>query len=599
MKTKVFLPLFFFVCTLPAIVLATILEPDPVVVGSLVIVSFGSVAFLILTVIRYVSDLVRISDEYLHQAHPGKSWLNNFDRLKHNQTKSAKKFKSAAEMIGQLVHPENGIADDKVLLNDPIGKALYDVRAEMEKLKDEDKKQAWVTEGLTQFSSILRNKGEIKEYSQRIISSLVKHLGANQGGLFIEYSKNNERFLELTACYAYDKKKHLDKIILEGQGLLGQCMLEKDFIFITDVPHDYISITSGLGLATPRNIIVAPLNFNNTFCGVIELASFTILQSHHIDFLKKVCEDIASEIVSIKNIEHTRALLDESHALSKELQEREEQMKLNLQQLAATQTEMANKQVELTGTVKEAERRQAELNSYMAAINNTIASAEFDLNGQFKDANEIFLKVMGYSKAELTGKPFDFFMGVDQTTVMMWENLRLGKFFAGEFNIVGSQKQKLSLNGTFNPIFTGGVRPDKIMMFAQFSTQEKEKLNDLTGMVHAFKSALPVIEFNEKFVCKTANEKALKIFGMSRLDLKTKSIMDFIDPYYHATWIKKQLDILNNNSSNCLIPVVTSTRATTYEVNVSVIKNLEGNVSKVIVILVKEVEQMVSVLAVV
>jgi PAS domain S-box-containing protein len=599
MNTKITLSLAFLACTLSGVLVTGFVKADPVISSVLVGLSLLFVAHIMIMVTGYITKLTRASDEFLNQPPAARYGLNNFDKLKDNQAKAAKKFTAAANMISQLAHPEKQIGEDKILLNDPIGKALHDVRVEMEKLKDEDKKQAWIAEGLTQFSTILRSKTELREYSQKILSNLVRHLGANQGGLFIENSSTGERYMELYACYAYDKKKHTEKIINEGQGLLGQCMLEKEFVFLTDIPVDYVNITSGLGLATPRNIVVAPLIFNNTFCGAIELASFDILQPFQVEFLKRVCEDIASEIASIKNIEHTKTLLDESHALSKELQQREEQMKQHLDKLATTQREMASKQTELTTTVKEAERRQAELNSYMAAINNTIASAEFDLEGKFKNANEIFLKVMGYSKDELLGRPFEFFMGTDHASVMMWENLRLGKFFSGEFNMRNSHKQQLSLNGTFNPIFIGGDQPDKIMMFAQFSTQEKEKLNDLTGVVQAFKSALPVIEFNEKFVCKTANELALRIFGFSRLDLKTKSIMDFIDPYYHAAWMKNQQEILEKNSTNCLIPVVTSSQAITYEVNISVIKNLEGQVAKVMVIFVKEVQQMVSVLAVV
>src|SRR5206468_3309538 len=161
-----------------------------------------------------------------------------------------------------------------------------------------------------------------------------KYLKANQGALFIEHEDSeDERYLELTASYAYDRQKFVETKIFEGEGLLGQCMLEKNYIFITDIPRNYVKINSGLGAATPKAITVAPLVYNRKFYGVIELASFETLQSYQVEFLKKVCEIIASEISALKNIEHTKVLLNESTMMARELQIREVEMKRNMEEL--------------------------------------------------------------------------------------------------------------------------------------------------------------------------------------------------------------------------------------------------------------------------
>lgn len=874
--------------------------------------------------------------------------LANIDDLELNQDLAAKKFEASAELIANLSQPEKVGSMEDLVANDPIGKALKQIRTEMKRLKDEDSKQAWIAQGLAKFSSILRNKAEVKEYSNQIISNLVKYIGANQGGLFIEQqTAEKERYIELVACYAYEKRKYLENKIYEGQGLLGQCMLEKDFIFLIDIPKDYIKITSGLGLATPRNIIVAPLIFNDTFYGAIELALFDVLQPHQVEFIKKVSEDIASEIASMKTIAQTQELLNESRELTGELQTREEEMKQNLEELAATQEEMARKQVELTGVIKaidstlataefdatgllvkynsnlqtifgysheelksqnfnliigydrdiawhsitngqiksgdfltktnqgidvwlsatftpitdasgqlirilsliqditlkktkeqefkrlslvanntdnsviitdrdgitqyvnsgftkmtgyeshhiigkkpgkllqgpltdrnteailsakikegvsineeilnynskgetywvslaispvrneqgeliqfisiqtditetkiksldfhqkmqalgrsnaiieiditgtiqdinenylnilgyqkhevvgkpyslltgknhifnkmletvrvgglqsgefgrldkqgrrhcmklmdypvlnllgeiekiiefgvditnekrlqqEADHKKAELNSYLAGINNTIASASFDLRGNFTEGNDIFQKVMGYTSAELEGKCFDFLMGDDPNVIMMWESLKLGKFFSGEFKMKNKEGKDLWLTGTFNPIIVEGSSPEKIMMLAQFTTQEKEKLNDLNTMAHALKATLPVIEFTDTMACKTASEKALKIFGLSRVQLKNKTILDFIAPHYKNAWIQKQSELLDAEHLNLILPIATNEQSVNYEVSFSVAKNLEGKVAKVIMILIKELPEQVSILS--
>lgn len=157
--------------------------------------------------------------------------------------------------------------------------------------------------------------------------------------------------------------------------------------------------------------------------------------------------------------------------------------------------------------------------------------------------------------------------------------------------------KELWLTGTFNPIIIEDSIPEKIMMFAQFTTQEKEKLNDLNAMVHAMKSTLPVLEFSKDFFCKTANEKALKIFDISRLQLRSKKIEDFIAPHYHSTWKKNVKEIIETDFSNFAIPFLVGSQILNYEVSISVIRDLNGEIAKLIIILVKEVMDKVPVLA--
>jgi len=238
-----------------------------------------------------------------------------------------------------------------------------------------------------------------------------------------------------------------------------------------------------------------------------------------------------------------------------------------------------------------ATRKQLELNSYLSGVNNTIASAEFDMDGNFIKANDIFLKVMGYTPAELHNRDFMSLMTEQNTAVMMWENLKLGKFFSGEFKMYDKEGKELWLSGTFNPIVIQRAVPEKIMMLAQFTTQEKEKLSELNIMVHAFKSIIPVLELNDQLVCKSANELFLKLFGVSRIDLRSKSILDFIDKHYHATWQKKSVELFDKDSATIKLPVAIGERVVTYEVNVSLVKNSEGRVSRIIMLFIKEITE--------
>jgi len=288
-------------------------------------------------------------------------------------------------------------------------------------------------------------------------------------------------------------------------------------------------------------------------------------------------------VASLQSISHTQRLLDESNVLANRLQTRESELQHHLETLSATQQEMSRNQAELSGTIN--------------AINGTLASANFTVDGAYVNANEIFLKVLGYHENEVRGKSIDFFAGNDPSVRMMWENLRLGKCFSGEFKLRDHAGKEVWLTGTFNPIIVQGHVPQKILMLAQFTTQEKEKLNELSGMVSALKSTLPVLEFNADFSCKTANEKAMKLFNLSRLQLRTKRIHDFFPADFHRQWAKYQLEVLRVDNLMLSIPLALKEQVATFEVSFSLTRGLDGTVTKVVLIMIRQLAENVSMVA--
>lgn len=502
--------------------------------------------------------------------------------------KNNQKFKLVSEHIKQLGNIQQAPTVHESLVNDEVGQALLAVQVQMKTLKEEEDKQHWISEGLARFSEVLRKKESVQEYGASIIGALVKYVGANQGGLFLEYENEEDgRYLELMGSYAYEKRRYVNKRIQLGEGLLGQCMYEKDIIFITDIPKDYVHITSGLGLATPRNIVVVPLLINEVFYGAFELASFEILENHKVEFLKQVAIMIASEIGSMKTLDHTKALLAESDKLSHKLQSQEEEMRMNLEELTAVQEEMSRHQIEL-------EKKQAELGSYLSAIDNTIASAEFSLDGNLTTANNSFLTITGYTTHQIKGKSYVEIFNNDQSLHLMWENLQLGKFFSGEFRMRDQDGKELWMNGTLNPILDSQGKPEKVMLFAQFTTQEKEKLNELGGMVHAIKQALPLVECTPDLQCKSANDKFMKMFGVSRLELRNKKMCDFMhNPQLNSSSSNWKDELLTKQNQQYTFEFVVSGRTQNWEVSVSLIHDLSGNINRVVMMLLRETESRV------
>lgn len=231
---------------------------------------------------------------------------------------------------------------------DALGNALLSMRDKLQRAAEEDKKRNWTTEGLASFAEILRSNTNFNELSSVVITHLVKYVRANQGGLFIRQDEDGaEPTLELAACYAYDRKKYLRKQVMIGEGLVGQCYLEGETIYLTALPKDYINITSGLGTAPPSSVLIVPLKVNDDIEGIVELASFHKFEPHEIAFIEKLAETIAATLAAAKLTQKTQQLLEETRKQAEIMRAQEEEMRQNFEELLATQEEMERKTREI------------------------------------------------------------------------------------------------------------------------------------------------------------------------------------------------------------------------------------------------------------
>nr|WKN38762.1 GAF domain-containing protein [Tunicatimonas sp. TK19036] len=301
---------------------------------------------------------------------------------------------------------------------DVLGNSLLGMRDNLQQVAQEDKIRNWATEGSAKFGELLRQNSEnVHELTQTILSNLITYMHANQGGLYIiqNEAEGEEPYMSLEACYAWDREKYLDQKIYHGEGLAGQAWQEKDTIYLTDVPDDYITITSGLGDANPTCILIIPLVVNEQVYGVIELASFEEFKPYEVEFMQKIAESIASTISSAKINTQTQQLLEESQQMTEQMQAQEEEMRQNMEELQATQEEMHRKQRELENTLGEAKQREAgfeESENRLFAIINNIPKFIFWKNKdlEFMGCNDAFAKLAGAtSSQEVIGKTdFDF-----------------------------------------------------------------------------------------------------------------------------------------------------------------------------------------------
>jgi methyl-accepting chemotaxis protein len=306
---------------------------------------------------------------------------------------------------------------------DVLGNALLQLREDLKKAQEEEERRKeeerirqWTNEGISKFAEILRQKSEtIEDLARTAIKNLVNYLNANQGAFFyLNDDDPNDVYLELIATYAYSRERKKKKRFKLGEGLVGTVALEKETVYMTDIPEDYISITSGLGEANPRSLLIVPLKAEEEILGVIEIASFNEMKDYEIKFVEQIAESIAATVSITKINQRTAKLLQQSQIQAREMAAQEEEMRQNLEELKATQEEAA--------------RREAELRSLLNAIETATFVTVLDLNGFITGANDRLLERLGLTHDQYIGRHISEF-DIEGTTATeeFWEKVRSGK----------------------------------------------------------------------------------------------------------------------------------------------------------------------------
>jgi putative methionine-R-sulfoxide reductase with GAF domain len=249
--------------------------------------------------------------------------------------------------------------------NDLLGNSLLAMRDSLAKAVEEEKvrrkeneERNWSTQGISEFNVLIRDhSGNPEDFALVTINKLTRYTESQVGGFYMLNEKNKDDiFLELIAFYAYDRHKFFEMQIPPGQGLVGQAYLEKDTIFISDVPETYIKISSGLGKKSPKSILIVPLIVNEKVYGVVELASFEVFEKYKIEFVEKVGEILASTIATIQINQQTAQILEESREKSEILEHQEKESMKNIEMLN-TELEIAQKTIEqLKNKIAESEK---------------------------------------------------------------------------------------------------------------------------------------------------------------------------------------------------------------------------------------------------
>jgi methyl-accepting chemotaxis protein len=333
---------------------------------------------------------------------------------------------------------------------DRLGESLLNMRDSLAEAARREERERFSTLGLARIGEIMRqHANSLDQLCDNVIMEIIKYMKANQGAIFMTEEKGSKNeHLKLMACRAWERKKYLEKTIKLGQGLVGQAAIEKQTIFLTRVPENYITISSGLGEANPGCILIVPLKFEDEVVGIIELAAFKKFADYEIEFMEKMGSSIASTMITTQNNQRNKELLEQARELTEQLREQEENIRLNMEEMQASQEEVIRKEKEIAKLMGESlrqeqllkereveslmEKREAETVNFMKRYQKTLLNVLDQLphkiflkdhEGKMLIVNTVVAKAHHMSVEELIGKSdFDF---VDARTAQEWRNQEL------------------------------------------------------------------------------------------------------------------------------------------------------------------------------
>jgi HAMP domain-containing protein/signal transduction histidine kinase/CheY-like chemotaxis protein len=266
--------------------------------------------------------------------------IDNVNQLAANLTTQVRAISDVATAViqGDLTRSITVVARGEVLaLKDTINQMIANLRDTTRTNKEQD----WLKTNLAKFFGIMQGQRNLESLTNSIMSQITPVVGAQHGAFYLLEPDEPRGGLKLTSTYAYVKRKGLSSRFAFGEGLVGQCALEKKPIVVSEVPDSYIHVTSGLGEAPPRNIAVFPVLFEEQVRGVIELASFHEFTDIQLGFLEQLMLNIGLAINLIGASMRTEELLQQLQGSNVELDKRRKELEEKAQLLEVRNREIA------------------------------------------------------------------------------------------------------------------------------------------------------------------------------------------------------------------------------------------------------------------
>lgn len=331
----------------------------------------------------------------------GKDEIGQMGEATDQLIQSLRRTANFAHKIGEGAYDTNftPLSDE-----DTLGNALLNMRDSIQNAEKRDTERNWIVTGVAEVGEILRSHNNLEELGNEVVAYVANKINAIQGAFYAidDQDKDNVQVV-MRASYAYNKQKHLKANFKMAEGLVGQAAVEQDTLVRTEIPYDYVTVTSGLlGDQRPEALMIVPLITNEQVYGVLEFAGFKKFSARDVKFVEEISLITARTVFNIKVNERTRKLLSESQTMSNELQEQQEVLRQNAEEMQSTQEELQRTNSELADQVQEVERTQNRMASLLVNASEVITIYEED--GRIRYISPSVERIFGYHPDEMIGQ---------------------------------------------------------------------------------------------------------------------------------------------------------------------------------------------------
>ena len=452
---------------------------------------------------------------------------------------------NSGELLRVLTEVKNGnftvrMPIDEVGLSGKINDTLNQMITNLHETTIKNQDQDWLKSNLAKFAVMLQGQKDLTAVTKRILSELAHVVSAHYGAFYILKTDESTQAVTLKrySAYAYEDDMSVPKEFSIGEGLVGQCALEKKRILITNIPKGYVKINSALGKAKPANLVILPVLFENKVRAVIELASLYLFNEQQLAFLGQLTESIGIVLNTIEAFTRTEELLKQAQSQAGELQDKalllvkkNEEVGAKNKELAfqndekekrAAELSVANKELafqndekekraaelsvankELAFQNEEKEKRAAELgiankelnqseellqnslkevSDYKDALDETTIIALTDQKGIIRKVNSNFCKISKYKEEELIGQDHRIInSGYHPKEFIrdLWETIAKGKIWKGELKNKAKDGTFYWVETTIVPFLNEKGKPYQYLAIRVDTTKRKESEEQL------------------------------------------------------------------------------------------------------------------------
>jgi HAMP domain-containing protein/signal transduction histidine kinase/DNA-binding response OmpR family regulator len=416
-----------------------------------------------------------------------KALTENVNQLAANLTTQVRAIAEVATAVtkGDLTRTISVEALGEVAaLKDTINEMIRNLRDTTQKNTEQD----WLKTNLAKFSRMLQGQRDLTNVGRMVLSELCPVVEAQYSEFYVLESGDEAHQLTLLANYAADGREAVGKQVKLGQGLVGQCAIDKQKILINNLPTQYMRISSGSGEAPPRSILVLPLVFEGEVKGVLELASFEGFNPTHQAFLEQLTESIGIVLNTIEANMRTEDLLKQSQSLAQQLQTRQEELQNTNEELQEKAKLLAhqNQEVERKNQEVEQARQALEEKAKQLALTSKyksefLANMSHELRTPLNSLLILSDQLCKNPEGNLTGKQTEFAKTIhasgNDLLTLINDILDLSKIESGTVMVDAGDLRLDELKGYVERTFTHVAEAKNLFFKAEFDPQLPKSIN--------------------------------------------------------------------------------------------------------------------------